>query len=263
MLTLDQASGSRRDVSESHIGGAIADPPAAVAYSARQAARLIGFAPATHIYPALRSLLLPRIRAALAPGRRDPASPDALSFLDLLQVRFVAALRMRGAKLRPLRAAIDAMMDRLATPHPFVRQAAYSFCTDGMLFRETFLESAIATGDQRLSALLSETTGGYDALVRELVTGVEFDKETRLIRSWAPRPKQFPAILVDPRVAGGQPAGPSGVPTARLRAAWKAERREAAAVARLYGLARADVLEAIRFEELLGAKRPTQSRAQL
>lgn len=236
------------------MGHTMADLPTSIAYSARQTVRLLGSAPASPIHTVLRSLLMPRLRAMLAAGRLYPQTQNALSFFDLMDVRFVTAFRMRGVKLRTLRAVIDAMMARLATPHPFVRQSAYSFCADGMLFRETLLESAIEKGDQSLSALLSAPSSGYDVIRRELLAGLKFDKETRLIRSWTPRPKRFPGIVIDPQAAGGQPAGQSGVSTARLHAAWKAEKRDVVAVARLYRLDIADVLEAVRFEEALGEK---------
>lgn len=61
--------------------------------------------------------------------------------------------------------------------------------------------------------------------------------------------------------AGGHPAGPSDVPTARLYAAWKTERQDAAAVAELYGVSRADVLEAVRFIESLGERLPAGQRS--
>jgi hypothetical protein len=69
------------------------------------------------------------------------------------------------------------------------------------------------------SGVASLTTRNFmmaEIIKRFLVPGIVFDKQDHMARRWAPRHDRFPEIVIDPRVAYGQPVGPSGFRRRRL-----------------------------------------------
>jgi uncharacterized protein (DUF433 family) len=84
-----------------------------------------------------------------------------------------------------------------------------------------------------------------------LVPRIVFDKQDYMPRHWVPRHERFPEIVIDPRVAYGQPVGPSGVPTATIMDAYVAEGENLDEVALWLGVPVAEAARAVNFENCL------------
>lgn len=94
----------------------------------------------------------------------------------------------------------------------------------------------------------------YDMIEDFLAKGVEFAPATGLAQFWRPKPKEFPKIIIDPRIAHGQPAiEGKGVPTSALFHLWRAEDQEIHPVAEWFEVSEDDVYQAIEYELDLAA----------
>ena len=174
-----------------------------------------------------------------------PVDPERryLSFTNLVEIHVLAAIRRHHQVALPkVRAAIEFTQQQLGVQRPLVDQ---QFETDGV---DLFV--------QKLGALINVSKRGQTAM-RELIglylTRIERDPSGLPIRLFpftragaeanAPR-----AIVIDPAIAFGRPIiARKGIPTDVLAASYKAG-DDIDTLAAEYGLARADVEEAIRCE---------------
>jgi len=219
-------------------------------FTVGDAARLIENARAQNIYGWLKGFPRRGTGPLLTRDYQPINDRQELSFLDLIEVRFVEHFRKHGAKTRTLRAAAERLRKEFDTPHPFATNRIHLVGdkADVFLVTDAMRESAKETKDH---ALLSLTTDNYvleEIIKRYLVPGITFDRT--FARRWVPR-KDFPEIVVDPRIAYGQPAGPSGIPTGVLYDKWQAEDQSLDAVAEWYSVKTAEVQRAVDFEGLL------------
>jgi uncharacterized protein (DUF433 family) len=221
-------------------------------YTVSEAARLIRVGNSQRIYGWLRGYSGREVGPLL---ERDFAPIDdvqELSFLDLMEVRFVEHFREHGVKVRSLRLAAEKLRNELGTKHPFALQRVHVVADHAdILVEEAFRNSATEAGDPRLRSLLTDNYVMYEAIKQNLLPGVMFDTSSHLARSWIPRPIEFPGIGIDPHVAYGQPATAKGIPAATLYDAWKAENENIDNVAYWYGIPSPEVIEAVRFQEHL------------
>ena len=75
-----------------------------------------------------------------------------------------------------------------------------------------------------------------------------------MARRWAPRQDRFPEIVIDLRVAYGQPVGPSGIPTATIMDTYAAEGENLDEVALWFGVPVAEAARAVNFEKFLNCR---------
>lgn len=219
-------------------------------YTVRDAARLIESAHIQRIYGWLKGYPDRDVGPLLERDYSPIGERQELSFLDLIEVRFVEHFRAHSVKLRTLRRAAERLRQEFNTPHPFATDRVHLEADKADVFLVVMRETAQQEKDR---ALLSLTTDNYvleDIIKRNLVPGITFDRQTHNVRRWTPRPKQFPHIIVDPKIAYGQPAAPSGVPTAVLRSAWEAE-GDYDRVAYWHNVKSSEVRQAVEFENLL------------
>jgi uncharacterized protein (DUF433 family) len=229
-------------------------------YTVAEAARLIRVGSRQRIYGWLKGYPRRGAGPLLARDYEPVGGVEELSFLDLMEVRFVEHFREHGVKMRSLRRASARLRQEWNTTHPFALQRVHVIADKADIFVEEVLrDSAEQEHDPRLRSLLTENYVMYEAIKQNLLPGVTFDSKSHLAETWAPRAIEFPAIKINPRVAFGQPATPSGVPTITLYNAWKAEKQNADEVAYWYDLPSTEVLEAIRFEELLDRRSEVQA----
>lgn len=225
-----------------------------------EAARLIRVGRARRIYGWLRGYPQRKIGPLLERDYEPFDSLEELSFLDLMEVRFVEHFREHGVKGRSLRIAADQLRRELKTPHPFASEHVHVIADKADIMIEEILRaSAEQAGDKRLRSLLTQNYVMYEAIKQTLLPGVTFGARDHLAERWVPVPKKFPTIAVDPRIAYGQPAGPTGIPTHALYDAWKAEGENPDAVAYWYEIPTTDVLNAVKFERLLDEPRQEQA----
>jgi uncharacterized protein (DUF433 family) len=221
-------------------------------YTVPEAARLIRVGSARRIYGWLRGYPRSQTGPLLTRDYYPIGEHEELSFLDLMEVRFVEHFREYGCKLSSLRKAAETLRSEFNTEHPFAYKPFLLVADKADVFvKEVLRKSAEETGDIRLRSLTSNNYVMYDTIKQSLLPGVTFDAATELVAKWAPLPEKFPEVLLDPRIAYGQPALPSGIPTGTLADAWRAEGGNADTVAYWFKVSSKDILNAVRFETAL------------
>lgn len=173
----------------------------------------------------------------------------ALSFLDLIEARFIDAFLKNGVRWAEVRAAANEASKILNSSHPF---STHRFKTDG---RSIFAEILDNPHDPALIHLSRRQYVIKEVLAPSLIKGLEFDGD-KLVR-WRPRGGRDPVIL-DPQRAFGRPiVAQSGVPTFVLACAFSAEGGEnenaTNIVARNFDISEREVTAAVEFERQLAA----------
>ncbi len=145
-------------------------------------------------------------------GSNEPGS-IALSFMDLVEVRFVDAFLKEGVRWRTLREAHHKAAKDLRATHPF---ATRKFATDGHSILARIGQAAIVD-------IVGGQLGFHRILKDYLVTGLDF-KDQLAVRWW-PLGRHRP-VVIDASRSFGQPiVNREGVPTAVLHRAYIAESR--------------------------------------
>lgn len=230
-------------------------PLAAGFYTVPEAARLIRVGSAQRIYGWLQGYARREIGPLLDRDFQPIDDHQELSFLDLMEVRFVEHFREYGVKVRSLRRAAAALRDEYKTNHPFALSKVLLAADQADVFvvEETLKEAAKAENDPKLRSLTTNNYVMYETIRQSLVPGIEFDAASHLAKQWAPLPARFPEIVVNPLRAFGRPIIPRGIPTEALRDAWELEGQRPDPVAEAYGITARDVVEAVEFERALDA----------
>ena len=184
-----------------------------------------------------------RLGAAL-PGRKRG---EHLSYLQLVEVAFVATLRKLGVSLQRIRRARAYAAQVLNAEYPF---AEYRWLTEGH-------HAMLNLVDLDLSAPMKDDGAPVDSLVvgdahgqvawQEMVGSrfAQFDYEDELALRWHVRGRDNP-VVIDPRVSFGAPTV-KGVPTWVLRGRWKAG-ESLSDIQEDFGLDEEDVAGGLRFE---------------
>ncbi len=166
----------------------------------------------------------------------------ALSFNDLLEIRFVHEFRKAGIKLSAIRKAISELREMVGTRYPFSNQRIF---TDGkVLFTKIHDDEG-----KPLFLELSGTkqTAIYNVILQHLKRGLIFE-ENRVTR-WYPDKDKYKAIIIDPRVLFGHPAiEGTRLDVETLVAAYQAE-ESYERVADWYGVEMNAVKEAVSFHQ--------------
>lgn len=218
-----------------------ADPLLAGFYSPADAARLLQVAS-----PKLRGWLNGWGNSAAGPiVHRDFKDSRTISFLDLMEMRFIEAFRRQGVSMQTLRAAAAQARKEWDQPHPFALSRA-KYLTDR---RSVFAQVAEQQGDQITWDMASGQHEMWDVIEATIAKGVEFDPASELARRWYPLPAEFPMIGIDPAVAFGKPAlTEERVPTATIHRMWKAEGGSINRVATAFEISPDAVRSAVEYE---------------
>jgi len=168
-----------------------------------------------------------------------------LSFLDLLEVRFLDAFLVYGVSRKAVRIAALHARELLGRHHPFSTRI---FKTDG---HSIFAEIVRGTDDKHLLDVVKNQFVFARIISPSLYEGVEFDASNDPQRWW-PLGKKH-TVVIDPERGFGAPivAG-SGVPTQVLADAVKAE-GSIEFVAKWYEVSVREVRDAVLFEKRLAA----------
>lgn len=164
---------------------------------------------------------------------------SALSFLDMMEVRFIRAFRQHRVSWAAIREAAQIAYEMFDDRHPFTRAR---FRTDGRrIFKQVEDEGRVRLFD------LNRRSWVFTEIVEQsLYRGVEYEDDQ--IAKWFPL---FPnrAILIDPSIAFGRPVtSRENVPTDILAAAAEAHDGAIDHVAKWYEVAPASVRAALEFE---------------
>jgi len=169
-----------------------------------------------------------------------------LSFLDLVNLRYVGALLEAGVTLQTVRICIDRAIEITGSSTAF---GSLGFKTDGRAIFMAVERELDAEGAESLLDL---------KLLQYVMTKVvepsfrDFEYDDRRVIRWRPSQSQRDVVL-DPAIAFGQPIiQGASVPTKVIDDAIIAEKSERR-VAQLYDLSVAQVRQAVKFERELKA----------
>jgi len=225
-------------------------------YSISDVARYIGSEPqkvkrwvAGHTYPYRdhRHTSQPVIQTTLEQTDEE----NVLTFLDLIELRFVAEFRKHEVSLQTIRVCARRAAERYDTQHPF---ATRRFATDGRTIF-TILEGEGDKPDgismRRYTEDLLTQGGVFEEFVRRFfVAQIEPDEEEWFARRWYPLGKEKRVVL-DPARAFGKPIdSETGVPTSVLYDSTKSD-ETVDDIAAWYEVPVDAVVQAIEYEKSL------------
>ena len=167
----------------------------------------------------------------------------AVSFANLMELRFIARFYAAGVGLREIRTILQEAKRTLSHPHPFATHAVFK--TDG---RKIVAEIARRNGLNLIYDLKSKNYEMPSVVMKSLKENVVFDPQGEAI-AWTPRPDIAPNVIVHPKFSFGQPVLKySHIPTNTVAKAFEVE-RSARFVADVFELPERHVREAVKFEE--------------
>lgn len=151
---------------------------------------------------------------------RDFEGTRAVSFLDLMELRFIAFFRKQKVSVATLRKAADRARQEWNVSHPLALSHE-KYVTDR---KNIFATSAEDTGDKQTWNLATGQHEMWITIEKTIQKGVMFDPVTHLATLWKPKSGEFPDVIIDPRIAFGKPVVQgTAVPTETLYRQWLAE----------------------------------------
>jgi uncharacterized protein (DUF433 family) len=182
----------------------------------------------------------------IAAANRSEDGQPFLDFRDLIELRFLEALRNRGISMPAIRIAAERAREAFMTDRPF---STRRFKTDG---RSILAEVPDEFGEDALWNLVRDQ---YELreLIAPLLTGLEYDEADEPSRWWPLTRKGL--VVVDPARRFGAPIiAKYGIPT---RILWHAVDAEGSiqAAAEWYEVDARSVKAALAFEREYGLKR--------
>ncbi len=178
--------------------------------------------------------------------RRDLSETDyaaALSFRDLMEVRFIGAFRHEGVSLQAIRIAAERTAEMYGHSHPF---STSRFKTDG----NRIFEEIPHLDDVKLLDVNRWQYAFHSIVKPTLYGGFEFEFDH--VARWFPEhPKR--RIVIDPQRSFGRPIiAEQGIPTDVLAKAVEVEGSEKE-IAKWYDVPVGAVNDAVEFEQKLAA----------
>ncbi|EAQ24318.1 helix-turn-helix domain-containing protein [Roseovarius sp. 217] len=207
-------------------------------YKPREAARLIGANPQDIIRWTRGSGVNEPIWTAHYQFIEDSSE---ISFLDLVELRVVRALRSNGISLQAIRYAINFAKEKFSIERPL---SALTFKTDGP---EILVDALENDGD--LVSLSRKRPGQkvFKKIIDQSVSGLEYDGKTP--SRW--RPETAKHVVIDPSRAFGSPLiDEAGVSTQILYREWD-RHRDFKYIGRIYDLDVSLVRDAVQYEQRL------------
>jgi len=162
-----------------------------------------------------------------------------LSFLDLMELRFINHFRNCGVAWPVIKSAAAAAISLFDKSHPFSNKR---FKTDGKSIFAEFLEK----GEKHLIQMDKRQFAIKNVVDKELYSGLEFSDAGHVLR-WQPSDKL--SIVIDPKISFGQPVVMNErIPTDTLFDAWKVE-KSFENVAVRFEISLKSVKDAVSFEQ--------------
>lgn len=213
-------------------------------YTAHEAGRILGLNG-----PTLVKNWLGQTKALPTLVGQYKDAPD-VGFWDLIEVRFIAYFRKQGVSLQHLRKAADRARQRFGTDHPFALSGV-QFKTDR---KRIFADIGTEVGSKELEEITTGQLSFYEVVEDFLARGMSFDPSSGLAKRWQPEPTSLPNIIIDPKVAHGQPSvDAERVPTSAIFLNWKAEGFDYRATSDWFEVDEEHVRQAVTYELELDA----------
>ena len=221
------------------------DPLLAGFFTTPEVARLVGAS-----QPKIRGWLNGYPNSSVGPiVDRDFKGSKTISFLDLMEVRFIQCFRAAGVPAQTIRRAVEEAGKQWGVSHPL---ALYNetYVTDR---RNIFAQVAEEDNDRVTWDMATGQLEMWTVIEETIAKGVRFDPSEYRAQSWTPRPGEFDDVIIDPRIAFGR-AIVSGtrVPTSVLFGQWMTERSKER-VAKWFNVTQEAVATAIGFEFALAS----------
>ncbi|TFZ02731.1 DUF433 domain-containing protein [Ramlibacter henchirensis] len=165
---------------------------------------------------------------------------ESLSYLQLVEVAFVAAMRRTGVKLQDIKNAREYLAVQLQSEYPFAERR---FKTDG---KDIWMSLDNLVAGESRSKLVKVNKGGQIAWAEIVQTRfTEFEYEDDLAVRWHVAGTDSP-IVIDPRVSFGAPAV-KGIATWAIKGRWQAG-ESIDDIADDFSLPESEVKQALQFE---------------
>lgn len=192
------------------------DPLLSGFYSLSDASRLVGAAPGV-----VRGWLNGYANSSAGPViDRDFEGTHTVSFLDLMELRFIAMFRGQGLSMPTIRKAAAQARRDWNVRHPLAMSSEH-YVTDR---RNVFAQAAEESGDSITWDLATGQHEMWATIERTIERGIVFDPKTYIAKFWRPKEAEFPKVIIDPRIAFGRPSLEGfRVPTSAVFNQWKAE----------------------------------------
>ena len=176
-------------------------------------------------------------RGSVLPGHL-PRQP--LSYLDLVEVAFVAFFRRAGVTLGRIRDARKYVGETLGADYPF---AEYKFKTEGCHILLDYLP--IKDNPMAPGVIVADAAGqlAWDELMGDRFA--EFDYELDLAVTWHPAGRDS-VVRIDPRIAFGKPIA-EGIPTGAIKGRWIAG-ESLKSIKEDFGVSEQAITDALTFE---------------
>jgi len=175
-----------------------------------------------------------------------------LSYMQLIELAVVAAMRQEGVKLKAIRAAREYASSTLKCEFPF---AEYKFKTDGV---ELIVEYADIEPNTGIDKLLYASRGGqlgWKEVLDRRLREFEYEDGGVVIR-WRVNGENSD-VIIDPRVSFGTPSI-NGTATWAIKGRWNAG-ESIGDIVEDFGLQADEIVEALKFEGI----RPAYDRQNL
>ena len=175
-------------------------------------------------------------RGPMLPGREKKAG---LSYLELVEVAFLASFRRAGVSAVGVREAHDYLRNDFRAEYPFAELRLF---TDG---KHVLMRAPDDIGHELRKVIVADKRGQY-AWAKVLAERFEeFDYDAALAIRWHPAGRQTP-VVIDPRVSFGTPSV-RGISTFALKSRFEAG-EQIDDLCEDFGLGEDEVRHALTFE---------------
>ena len=167
-----------------------------------------------------------------------PSNGDyAVSFLNLIDAYVLSFFRKRGVKPKIIRRAYSILQAELHTTHPF---AHADLCTDG----NRIIKESKKAGRVNLIDVIDKQMVFSE--LQPYMDRIDYGTATRLAEAW----RISTGVTIRPTVAFGKPViENTGISTYVVANQFRANKKDAGLVARLFEIAETDVVNAVDFED--------------
>ena len=180
-----------------------------------------------------------RRRNPVFPGK-EPRRP--LTYLELVEVAFVAYFRQVGVSLNRIRRAREYVAENFGSDYPF---AEYKFKSEGHHLLLDYFRLDTRPAADRI--IVADATGQLAWANMMGNKFAEFDYELDLALIWHPAGRKS-VVKIDPRVAFGAPVA-DGIPTTVIKGRWDAG-ESLAEIKEDFGISKQAVRDALGFERV-------------